>query len=278
MKKIILAGSGHGTHAAYRSLIEYFDEVIINSEDLTLLANIRGSDSHISDFMETDATHCVCAGYQKLIPPAVLKSKTFINTHPSLLPKYRGMHSIVWAMLNNEKEIGFTIHLINEDMDDGEIVNQFRVANTGQTSKYFMDEFDRYVQDNLGRILTDFISGKIAPIPQNKNLATWVPRRNLEDCIINFEMPNWQLRILFKALVRPYPLPRVKIKERIYEVPKCQIIDSNYYCTLGQVVNIENNTAYIKTKEGLLLINELYDISKNQIISASLILKIGQRL
>jgi methionyl-tRNA formyltransferase len=278
MKKIILAGNGHGALSAYLSLIEQFDEVVIKSEDPSLIEKIRRKDKIISDFMETDVALCVCAGYQKLIPPNILKNKTFINTHPSLLPKYRGMHSVVWAMLNNEKRIGFTVHLMNEWMDDGAIINQFSIENTGQSSKYFMDEFDRYVQDNLGQILVDFMSGKIIPVPQNRDCATWVPRRNLEDCIIDFRLPNWQLRALFNALVSPYPLPRIKINGIHYEVSKYQIIDIDYYSTVGRVVNIENNIAYIKTAEGLLLIEELFDVEGNQFTSPSMILKLGQRL
>ena len=39
-----------------------------------------------------------------------------------MLPKYRGIYPVFWAMINGEKEIGITIHFINEKIDDGDII------------------------------------------------------------------------------------------------------------------------------------------------------------
>jgi len=49
-----------------------------------------------------------------------------INKHAGLLPKYRGVFPIFWAMLNGEREFGITIHYINEKWDDGDIIVQER--------------------------------------------------------------------------------------------------------------------------------------------------------
>jgi phosphoribosylglycinamide formyltransferase-1 len=55
-----------------------------------------------------------------------------LNIHPSLLPKYGGkgmfginIHKAV--KINQEKETGITIHLVNEDYDKGEIIFQKRI-------------------------------------------------------------------------------------------------------------------------------------------------------
>ena len=47
-----------------------------------------------------------------------------INCHPSKLPKYRGVKPIFWAMKNNEKEIGVTVHVMSKDIDKGLIIAQ----------------------------------------------------------------------------------------------------------------------------------------------------------
>jgi len=279
INSIILAGSGHGAHVAYESLKDFFSEIHLISDDEELKSSLRPKDMVVTDFMDSDAHYCVCAGYQKLIGNEIINSKTIINTHPSLLPKYRGMHSVVWALLNDEPEIGFTVHLMNNFMDDGGIIAQHKIVNDGQiTSKQIMDDFDLFVLNQLGEIVSRFLAGKILPVPQDRNYATWVPRRNLDDCIVQFDMPNWQLRALFRALVRPYPLPRINIRNRIFEITDSEINDVDYYTTIGRVVNIENQTAYIKTKDGLLLVHGLMDVISGQPISTSEVLKIGQRL
>src|SRR3989339_2075511 len=47
-----------------------------------------------------------------------------LNVHASLLPKYRGQHPLNWALLNDEKKIGVTIHLVSEELDAGNILIQ----------------------------------------------------------------------------------------------------------------------------------------------------------
>lgn len=76
-------------------------------------------------------THVVLAGFLWLIPDNLLKAfpNKIINIHPALLPKYGGkgmygskVHEAVKAA--NEKETGITIHLVNEQYDEGHIVFQ----------------------------------------------------------------------------------------------------------------------------------------------------------
>ena len=67
----------------------------------------------------------VLAGFLWLVPPHLIQSFKIINIHPALLPSYggKGMYgSIVHeAVINNkDKESGITIHLVNEDYDQGE--------------------------------------------------------------------------------------------------------------------------------------------------------------
>lgn len=54
----------------------------------------------------------------------LIPKKGCINRHSSLLPKYRGLYPIFWAMLNKEKEVGVTIHLMDEVIDHGPIICQ----------------------------------------------------------------------------------------------------------------------------------------------------------
>lgn len=50
-----------------------------------------------------------------------------INVHPSLLPKYKGVDGIKQAFDAKESESGCTIHYVNENIDDGQIIAQRRV-------------------------------------------------------------------------------------------------------------------------------------------------------
>ena len=64
------------------------------------------------------------SGFPFIIPKEFLNKKIkIINSHPSLLPKYKGYSPIKDAILNNEKQIGVTVHYMNDKVDDGEIIS-----------------------------------------------------------------------------------------------------------------------------------------------------------
>lgn len=47
----------------------------------------------------------------------------WLNFHSSLLPRYRGRAPLNWAIINGEKELGVTVHHIDEGTDTGDIDN-----------------------------------------------------------------------------------------------------------------------------------------------------------
>lgn len=53
-----------------------------------------------------------------------LPQKGCINLHTALLPKYRGLMPVFWAMKNNEEKIGVSVFLMDEGVDSGPIIVQ----------------------------------------------------------------------------------------------------------------------------------------------------------
>lgn len=73
----------------------------------------------------------VLAGFLWLLPEDILQAfaKRIVNVHPALLPKYGGLGmygtKVHQAVLDaNEKESGISIHYVNENYDEGEIIFQ----------------------------------------------------------------------------------------------------------------------------------------------------------
>jgi methionyl-tRNA formyltransferase len=47
-----------------------------------------------------------------------------LNVHAGILPRYRGINPSFWSLLNQEKQSAVTVHYMNEEIDDGEIIQQ----------------------------------------------------------------------------------------------------------------------------------------------------------
>lgn len=85
--------------------------------------------------------------YRFIIPVDVIEAcdHKIFNLHPSLLPQYRGCSSLTWAMINGEKETGFTYHYIEQGIDIGRIIFQGKInieEFDTQQSLYFRVMFE----------------------------------------------------------------------------------------------------------------------------------------
>lgn len=70
------------------------------------------------------------AGFMKIIPADFVErwAGRIVNIHPSLLPKYKGLHTQTKALENGDKVSGATVHLVTPELDSGEILGQVEVA------------------------------------------------------------------------------------------------------------------------------------------------------
>jgi len=79
------------------------------------------------------------------------------------------------------------------------------------------------------------------------------------------------------ALVRPYPLPMIMIKDVKYEIEVGHVIRREYFCDTGRVVNVDDEGVWIKCKESLLLVKKLRE-APGHTVHADEVLKLGQRI
>lgn len=155
MKKIVVLISGHGMNL--QAMIDACKSSYINAKIVGVFSNqsdafglqraksagifhrtfLRSDyadnlamDRHIADEIDNlGADLIVLAGYMKILSPEFTQhfAGKILNIHPSLLPKYSGLHTYQRAMEAGETEHGMTIHFVNEKIDGGAIVLQAKV-------------------------------------------------------------------------------------------------------------------------------------------------------
>ena len=69
------------------------------------------------------------AGFMRILTPGFIRryEGRMLNIHPSLLPKYPGLHTHARALAAGDAEAGCTVHEVTADLDAGPILGQARV-------------------------------------------------------------------------------------------------------------------------------------------------------
>ena len=86
----------------------------------------KDEDDIIALFHAYNVDMIVMAGWMKIVTKKFTDefSGRIINLHPSLLPKYKGLHAVEQALEAREEETGCTVHFVNEHLDSGAIIKQ----------------------------------------------------------------------------------------------------------------------------------------------------------
>lgn len=76
------------------------------------------------------AKYVALAGYMRILTPEFVAGweGRMLNVHPSLLPKYKGLHTHEQAIANGDSHGGVSVHLVTAELDDGPILGQTPVA------------------------------------------------------------------------------------------------------------------------------------------------------
>ena len=145
----------------------------------------------------------VVAAYGKILPKGLLEIPTHnvINVHPSLLPRLRGANPIRGAILADEKEVGVSVMLVDEEMDHGPILAQEKVfvEEWPLRGKELDELLARKGGELLTSVLPQWIEGVITPQEQNHSEATFTKKVTKEDGLIDLDDDPYQNLLKIRA-------------------------------------------------------------------------------
>ena len=141
---------------------------------------------------QSGAQYVALAGYMRILTPEFVAGwdGRMINIHPSLLPKYKGLHTHDRALEAGDSHGGCTVHLVTAELDDGPVLGQTAVAvmpgDTADTlaARVLIAEHQLYA-----RCLADLVSRATSPeflIGQVRERALALPE---SDEVLSHGMP-----------------------------------------------------------------------------------------
>jgi methionyl-tRNA formyltransferase len=158
----------------------------VASTNFIATANARGiqvfepGSPNTSDFvaamqrLEPDVFLAV--GYTNLLKAELLGIPRLLaaNFHASLLPAYRGKHPLYWALQNGEKWVGLTVHVMDHELDTGDILYQVREAVLpGDSVADLYEKIMILSVPLVGRLLADAEAGTLTRRPQGTAGASY---------------------------------------------------------------------------------------------------------
>jgi methionyl-tRNA formyltransferase len=204
-----------------------------------VLLRERPDDDELLGALERAAPDVIVAtNWRTRIPPRVFALPVLgtLNVHDALLPAYAGFSPLIWALLNDEREVGVTAHMMDATLDAGPIVAQ-RAVPVGPRDTA-TDLFHKTLE-LFGPITVDAlaeIAGGRTDFPaQNRSKASFFHRRAEEDIRIDWAWPAEDLDRLVRAQSAPYPPAFCFHRGRRLEIVAANVSAAVYGGTPGRI-------------------------------------------
>lgn len=193
MKKIVVLISGSGSNL--QSLIDGCHNSTINAEIVAVVSNqsdaygivraqeagipalflnaknFSGRDEYDAALLETIAQYqpdlVVLAGFMRILSSTFVKnfSGKMLNIHPSLLPKYPGLHTHRKALENGDKEHGTSVHFVTEELDGGPVILQAKIPlYTKDTENDVIERIKTKEHHIYPMVVQWFVNGRLTMI------------------------------------------------------------------------------------------------------------------
>ena len=206
----------------------------------------------------------VVAAYGKILPKWLLDLPKYgtINIHASLLPKYRGASPIQWALLNGEEETGVTVMKVIPKLDAGDIISQRKVKiEKEDNAQTLHDKLSKVGAELLSETLPLYISGKLKPVPQKEEEATYCPQISKEMGRIDWNESAERIFNKIRAFT-PWPSAYTTFKGKRLKILKAEPVKG--IGKPGEVVKADRELI-VATGSGALKIERLKPEGKKEI-------------
>lgn len=175
-----------------------------------------------------------------------------INCHAGKLPYYRGRNILNWALINDEKEFGITVHYVDKGIDTGDIILQ-RTFPISDEDDYSTLLNTAYV--GCSDVLYDAIkliqNGSATPIKQNTidPIGMYCGMRGPGDELINWNTSSREIFNFVRAICAPGPMATAVLNGQEIRINKVREVKGarSYIGKPGQILGKTENGFYVKT-------------------------------
>lgn len=209
-----------------------------------------------------------------------LPQKLSINYHDSLLPKYAGMNSTSWAIMEGETKYGVTWHIMEKTADQGAILVQEPISiSRGDTPSSLSFKCFTAGLKSFNILISKIEDQTLTFTEQDYSLRTYygLYKKPSGAGIISFNKNSFVIDQLVRGLTfdnneNYLCLPKIRIEDSIYAVGKIAISTEKSNSS-SKIVNLNDNMISISTGNRNVEIMDVSDLTGRKITIKELINK-----
>lgn len=241
----------------YPPFSRFLHDLLIPSEDrifshslglYDIKARSVNSDKFRKEIQRLNADVIIVGSWSEKFSIKTMKTPKIacINTHPSLLPFFRGPNPYIQVILSGNKQSGITFHLMDENYDTGKILYQVPVIvdeeETGISLKLKCCELVRKEIRTLLKNLEERLNNSVV---QNEEISSYQRQITIKESILDFEKESSsQIHKRIRALT-PWLKCHIPYNDEFFEFDKYKITDNIVNEPSGTIISKTDNSISI---------------------------------
>lgn len=228
------------------------------SSEITIINN---KEAFFSDLVKTTYDIFISNGCPFILPPTILNDgRKYINIHPSYLPDLRGIDPVVGSILYH-RDAGATCHLMNDNIDAGDIISQIKIPYTTDLDVRLLYQLSFIAEKQvfLDALQLNFVSQKKQIV--EKEIINY--KRKIDDMQINFSEPIQCIINKINAFNNRSQGAFFYYKQQKFRVFHGKKLTNPYIIHLSQsfnaqeVMHVYENCMIIKLNDGLIMLDQI---------------------
>ena len=232
--------------------IDYITPIKINSEEFYLKACEYNCDLFVS------------MSFNQIFRKRIIELPRLntINCHAGKLPFYRGRNILNWALINDEKEFGITVHYIDEGIDTGDIILQRCYPITDEDDyATLLKVSHKACADILYDAIKQVQNGDSQRIKQETihPVGFYCGKRGMGDEIIDWNQSSREIFNFIRAICKPGPSATTYLNGLPVHINRSRMIQGapNYKGKTGQIISKTEHGFLVKTRDSFIEILEV---------------------
>ncbi len=188
-----------------------------------------------------------------------------INCHAGALPKYRGRNVLNWALINGEKELGITVHYVDEGIDTGDIINQVLLPITPKDNyATLLKKSYSKCAELLIKSVLEIKSRTANRKPQILTDGFYCSRRREGDEWIDWNWSSSRVHNFIRGISDPGPGATFAIGEQVFSTHHSVLVENpvNYIGTSGEIIGHYSDGVLVKTGDSIIGVSDCCMLNK----------------